>query len=246
VSIFQLAQTDTKGGNVTVRELLADAEKRIAADFADQPELRADLTKVVAEVKRGIARMVPLGMILEVRGEVELQSAAGVRKPAVPQTLVHLDDRLTLLADAQVQLVFLSDLHKERLKPGREVTIDPKGCQPADAVLERDTSVLMTFVRLPKGTFYMGWDSRPGSARKTTIKEDFEIAVHAVTQGQWQAVMGSNPSWHTRQGHGRNAVVDVFDEELKLLPVEQVSWDQVQQFIKKVNETERGRGYWYR
>jgi formylglycine-generating enzyme required for sulfatase activity len=246
VNIFQLAQMDTKGGNVTVRELLADAEKRIAADFANQPELRADLTKVVGEVKRGIARMVPLAMILEVRGAVELQSAAGARRPAAAQALVYLDDRLTLSADAQVQLVFLSDLHKERLRPGRAVTIDPMGCQPADAVLERDTSVLMTFVRLPKGTFYMGWNGRPGSARQTEIWEDFEIAVHDVTQGQWQSVMGNNPSWHMRQGHGRNAVVDVFDEELKLLPVEQVSWDDVQEFLKKLNAIERGHGYWYR
>jgi formylglycine-generating enzyme required for sulfatase activity len=246
VRIFQLAGRDAKGGNVTVRDLLADAEKRIPVEFADQPELRAELVKAIADVKRGIARMVPLGMILEVRGAVELRSAAGVRKPAVPQALVHLDDRLTLLPDAQVQLVFLSDLHKERLRPGRAVTIDPRGCQPADAVLERDTSVPMTFVRLPKGTFYMGWNGQAGSARRTEIKEDFEIAVHDVTQGQWQAVMGNNPSWFTHQGHGRNAVVDVFDEELKLFPVEQVSWDQAQEFIKKLNEAERGRGYWYR
>ena len=63
-------------------------------------------------------------MILEVRGTVQLQSATGVNKAAVPQALVNLDDRLTLSADAQVQLVFLSDFHKERLKPGRDVTID--------------------------------------------------------------------------------------------------------------------------
>jgi hypothetical protein len=34
------------------------------------------------------------------------------------------------------------------------VIIDSRGCEPADAVLERDNSVLMTFVRLPKGTYY--------------------------------------------------------------------------------------------
>jgi hypothetical protein len=56
-------------------------------------------------------------------------------------------------------MAFLSDLHKERLHAGREATIGRKGCSPADAVRERDDSVLMTFVRLPKGTFYMGWDA---------------------------------------------------------------------------------------
>ena len=61
----------------------------------------------------------------------------------------------------------------------------------------------MTFVRLPKGTFYMGWDGDEEWAKKTEIKEDFEIAVHDVTQGQWQAVMGNNPSYFSHIGTGR-------------------------------------------
>ena len=40
--------------------------------------------------------------------------------------------------------------------------------------------------------------------------------------------------------------MDISDEELKLFPVEQVSWDDAQAFIKKLNEKERGRGYLYR
>jgi formylglycine-generating enzyme required for sulfatase activity len=92
----------------------------------------------------------------------------------------------------------------------------------------------------------MGWDGKPGSAKKSEIKEDFEIAVHDVTQGQWEAIMGNNPSRFSRKGIGRNAVLDISDEELKLFPVEQVSWDEVQAFLKKLNEKERSRGYWYR
>jgi formylglycine-generating enzyme required for sulfatase activity len=164
----------------------------------------------------------------------------------VPQALLYPDDRLTLAVDAQVQLVFLSDLHKERVQPGREAAIGRKGCSPAAAVRERDDSVLMTFVRLPKGTFYKGWDGKAGSAKMTEIKEDFEIAVHDVTQGQWEAIMGSNPSWFSRKGNGRNSVLDISDEELKLFPLDGVSWDEVQAFLKELNEKERGRGYLYR
>jgi formylglycine-generating enzyme required for sulfatase activity len=245
VSIFQLAQTDVKGGNVTVRQILADAETRIPVEFADQPELRGELVSAIGTVKRGIARRTPQAMLLEVRGTVQLQSAAGVRKAAGPQVLVNLDDRLSLSADGQVQLVFLGDLHKERLKPGREVTIDAKGCQPADAIREREDSVLMTFVRLPRGTFYMGWDGT-NKGVKTPIKEDFEIAVHDVTQGQWQAVMGNNPSWFSRTGNGSSSILDISDEELKLFPVENVSWDDAQEFLQKLNEKERDSGYLYR
>jgi formylglycine-generating enzyme required for sulfatase activity len=248
VSIFQKAERDEKGGNVTVRQLLAEAETRIPVECAGQPELREDLVAALGKVKRGIARRVPQAMILEVRGKVTLHSHQGEAKRVAPQALVYLDDRLSLGADGEVQLVFLADLHKERLKAGREVTIDFMGCDPATAVRERDDSVLMTFVRLPKGTFYMGWDGRPGSAIQTEIKEDFGIAVHDVTQGQWEAIMGvgNNPSWFSRNGLGRDNVLDISDEELKLFPAESVSWNDAQEFIRRLNERERGRGYWYR
>ncbi len=243
VSIFRISERDVQGGNITARQILADAEKRIPLEFASQAELRAELLAAIGEVKRGIGRATPQAMILEVRGTVQLQSATGVHKLAVPQALVHLDDRLTLSADAEIQLVFLSDFHKERLKPGRAVAVDWKGCEPADAVLERDNNILMTFVRLPKGTFYMGGGGGK-KGMKTEIKEDFEIAVHDVTQGQWEAVMGENPSQYSpiRTGAGK----DISDEELKLFPVENVSWDDAQEFIKKLNKKQRGSGYLYR
>jgi formylglycine-generating enzyme required for sulfatase activity len=91
----------------------------------------------------------------------------------------------------------------------------------------------------------MGWDGQKKGV-KTEIQEDFEIAVHDVTQGQWQAVMGNNPSWFSRKGNGRADILEVSDEELKLFPVEQVSWDDVQAFLNKLNEKDRKSGYWYR
>jgi serine/threonine protein kinase/formylglycine-generating enzyme required for sulfatase activity len=247
VSIFRIK--DIHAGNATTaRQILTQAEQRIPIEFARQPELRDELLAAIADVNRALARTIPAAMILEARGAIQLHSRRGAGARPVPQTLLYPDDRLTLAADAQVQLVFLSDLHKERLQAGRVATIGRKGCAPADAVRERADDVLMTFVRLPKRTFYMGWNGAPGSAKKTEIKEDFEIAVHDVTQGQWEAVMGagSNPSWVSRKGAGRGGVLDVSDEELKLFPVEQVSWHDAQAFIKKLNEKYRRGGYLYR
>ena len=57
----------------------------------------------------------------------------------------------------------------------------------------KDGPLGMKFVPLPKATFYMGWNGLKGSAKKTEIKEDFEIAIYTVTQGQWQELMGKNP-----------------------------------------------------
>jgi formylglycine-generating enzyme required for sulfatase activity len=253
VSIFRIK--DIRAGNTrTARQILNEAEQRIPTEFADQPDLRDELLAAIADVNRNLDRTVPAAMILEARGAIRLHSPRGGSARPVPQTLLYPTDRLSLAADARVQLVFLSDLHKERLQAGREATIGRKGCSPAAAVRERADDVLMTFVRLPKGTFYMGWGSdyrdpmKITKGKKREIKEDFEIAVHAVTQGQWEAIMGksNNPSYFSRKGNGRNSVLDISDEELKLFPVETVSWDDAQKFIKKLNEKERGRGYLYR
>ncbi len=72
------------------------------------------------------------------------------------------------------------------------MTVRRDGSQPPEAVVARDEDIWTTFVHLPNGTFYMGWDGRKKGV-KTEIPEDFEIAAHVVTQSQWQAVMGANP-----------------------------------------------------
>ena len=55
-----------------------------------------------------------------------------------------------------------------------------------------------------------------------TIKYSFYMGIYPVTQKQWTALMDYNPSEHKRED----------------LPVEHVSWDDVQRFVKKLNETE--------
>src|SRR5262249_11785843 len=160
--------------------------------------LRADLMATLEDARSGLGA--PAAMLLEVRGAVELRPRKGAAKQAARNVLLFPGDRLSLGADGHVRLVVLSDLHQEWLPPGPPAPVGRKGCGPAEAVGRRSHDIMMTFVRLPKGTFYMGWNGAKGSAKKTEIKEDFEIAVHAVTQGQWQAVMGTNASMFSRQG----------------------------------------------
>ena len=123
------------------------------------------------------------------------------------------------------------------------LTANTVGAEPPKP---KDGPLGMKFVPLPKGTFYMGWDGDEGTAMKTEIKEDFEIAVYTVTQGQWQELMGNNPSCFSRDGEGKDKVKDIKDEDLKQFPVEQVSWNDAQEFIKKLNEQEKGKGWMYR
>ena len=97
--------------------------------------------------------------------------------------------------------------------------------------------VSLEMVEIPTGSFCMG--SNDGNAdekpvHQVTINYSFYIGKYEVTQVQWQAVIGNNPS---------NFKGD-FGEPYFKLPVEQVSWDDAQSFIKKLNE--RNDGFTYR
>jgi formylglycine-generating enzyme required for sulfatase activity len=81
------------------------------------------------------------------------------------------------------------------------------------------------FVRVPKGTFWMGWDTAQKQGKQVTIEQDFQLAAYTVTQEQWEAVMGNNPSFFSRQGRSSELVKDILDADLKWFPVETVSWD---------------------
>ena len=116
----------------------------------------------------------------------------------------------------------------------------------AEPATPKDGPLGMKFVKLPKGTFFMGWDGEKKKGTKTEINVDVEIAVHTVTQGQWQELMKNNPSWFARAGRGMLHVKDISDADLKQFPVEQITWNATQEFINKLNEQERASGWSYR
>jgi formylglycine-generating enzyme required for sulfatase activity len=239
-NIFGRSELEKKQGAFSPFQLLDRAEQRIPVEFADHPELRAELLATLEDARTELGA--PVAMLLEVSGAVELRPRKAAAKQAAPNVLLLSGDWLSLGADGKARLVVLSDLHQEWLTPGPEATVGRKGCVPVEAVSRRSNDIMMTFVRLPKGTFFRR------SGKKTEIQEDFEIALHTVTQGQWQAVMGSNPSAFSRQGPQQASVSGISQEELKLFPVESVSWNDALAFIKKLNqrETERRSGYSYR
>jgi formylglycine-generating enzyme required for sulfatase activity len=116
-----------------------------------------------------------------------------------------------------------------------------KGKEKEDALV-----AAMKFVKVPKGTFWRGWDGRMKQSKQVEIKQDFEVAAFTVTQAQWQEVMGGNPSFFSRKGGGKDKVKDVKDADLARFPVENVSWDDVQEFLKKLNAGQKGKGWLYR
>ncbi len=94
---------------------------------------------------------------------------------------------------------------------------------------ERDWEIArgvnMTFCWCPPGDFLMGSpkteQERYDDEKQVhvTLTKGFWMAKTEVTQAQWRAVMGNNPSHYNGDD----------------LPVENVSWDEAQEFIKKVN-----------
>ena len=96
----------------------------------------------------------------------------------------------------------------------------------------------MRFVWIPAGRFEMGSpvvESGRDSdevQHEVRISRGFWMGKHEVTQGVWQAVMGSNPSRFRGCG--------------PWCPVESVSWGDIQEFIGRLNRLASGRGYRYR
>ena len=92
----------------------------------------------------------------------------------------------------------------------------------------------MEFVYIEPGTFMMGSPSNESgrgsneNQHKVTLTRGFYMQTTEVTQGQWKKVMGNNPS---KFKNGDD------------YPVEQVSWNDVQEFIKKLNQKEGRNKY---
>ncbi|WP_440945127.1 formylglycine-generating enzyme family protein [Methanosarcina sp. T3] len=87
-------------------------------------------------------------------------------------------------------------------------------------------SIRMDFVLIPAGEFDMGSPSREkcrklweSPVHKVTIEKPFYMGRYPVTQEQCSKVMGSNPSYFRGEKH----------------PVETVSWEEAQVFIRKLN-----------
>ena len=101
-------------------------------------------------------------------------------------------------------------------------------------------SLGMEFMWIPAGRFLMGSpedeEGRHVSAtevqHEVRISKGFWMKKYEVTQGEWELVMGANPSY--------------YDECGPRCPVEGVSWDDTQEFIRGLNKGKSGRGHRYR
>ena len=113
-----------------------------------------------------------------------------------------------------LSLIGALSLLAQEVNPGKEEVIDlGKG-------------VKLEMVLIPAGKFKMGSPESEQARRndekqyEVTLTKPFYMGKYEVTQEQWESVMGNNPSSRTKGAK---------------LPVTDVSWEDCQEFIKKLN-----------
>ncbi len=97
----------------------------------------------------------------------------------------------------------------------------------------RDNETNIEMVLIPPGTFDMGCSASnaygcnadESPVHTVTLTKAFYMGRYEVTQAQWTARMGSNPSFFN------SASAEVPAAQVPLRPVERVSWDTVQNFL---------------
>jgi len=112
----------------------------------------------------------------------------------------------------------------------------PKESLGKEAVIDLGKGIKLEMVLIPAGKFMMGsplsekgrfnpaskMDTKAGdeTQHEVTLTKPFYMGKYEVTQEQWEAVMGNNPSSKTKGAK---------------LPVTDVSWDDSKEYIKKLN-----------
>jgi formylglycine-generating enzyme required for sulfatase activity len=183
---------------------------------------------VIEEAEEGIRKRLPLFPVLLDRvlppvrfrslQSVNLSAWDGATSSFAFQGLVR-NIRRTLGQPAELEL--------PRLTP--QVIPQPDLSEPPSAE-KFSNSLDMHFVLIPAGTFMMGsgieqeGDEDEQPQHQVTLSRPFYVQTTPVTQGQWHQVMGENPSFFRECGED--------------CPVENVSWDEVQEFIEKLNRME--------
>lgn len=130
-------------------------------------------------------------------------------------------------AEASHNTLFTSDKHPEVPSKERQMLVPPKVL-----ALDCGKGTKLELLLIPAGEFQMGStedfrdvfgkiDDACKPVHAVRFTNPFYLGKYEVTQRQWLAVMGSNPSEHKGNVN---------------LPVENVSWEQCQEFCKKLSD----------
>jgi uncharacterized protein (TIGR02996 family) len=111
------------------------------------------------------------------------------------------------------------------------------GVRPCWPVLTN--SIGMQFALIPAGTFLMGSPTdedchlEDEQQHEVEITRPFWLGTYPVTQAEYERVMGTNPSYFSASGGGKERVRDL---DTGRFPVEQVSWEEAAAFCWRLSE----------
>lgn len=109
----------------------------------------------------------------------------------------------------------------------RQLLTDKSGPPPSStaksAQASKDCEFCPAMITVPGGSFKMGSNNHSSEQPIRTVSvPSFLLGKYEVTQGEWKAVMGSNPSANTSCGNH--------------CPVERISWNDAKTFVHRLNE----------
>lgn len=111
--------------------------------------------------------------------------------------------------------------HADAARRARDNLLSSTPWQPVAGSNIKDCANCPDLVVIPNGSFTMG-GAVPGNTPQHRVNiTSFAIGTTEVTQAQWRAVMGTNPSLFRSCGDD--------------CPVENISWNDVQQYLQKLN-----------
>jgi formylglycine-generating enzyme len=146
---------------------------------------------------------------------------------------IHQENKKAIMAYCKKEEIM--NFHNKITVSLSMVTLLLTGCSVAQVAgpIEQASDPItgMEFVAIPGGCFQMGDLFGEGANDERSVHEvcvdGFFMGKYEVTQSEWEKVMGNNPSEFQKGPR---------------YPVEQVSWDVVQDFIKKLN-SQSGKQY---
>ena len=176
--------------------------------------------------------------------------------------------RVVLVADAVKELLAKSEANapSSAVAPFDEAQArahQEKWAMHLGVPVEYENSIGMKFLLVPPGEFLMGskpeeieaalkvaaypdWREKivsEGPQHKVILTKPIYVGATEVTQSQYEQVMGTNPSFFSATGQGKEAVVNL---ETGNLPVESVSWFDAVEFCAKLSQQEKLKPFDFR
>jgi formylglycine-generating enzyme required for sulfatase activity len=221
--LFIMANGDVLSGETLERKV------EIRTDYGKVPVAFSEMQVIQLQGGENVTAVITKTNGDTMRGtleteEISLDLDIGLQVPAI-----YKDKFAKVLVDQASKQAAVQFGIQQPVAGESDGVLPIEGVPPSEKTITLDLGkkVIMKLVLIPAGKFLMGSpeneagrDENEGPQREVTISKPFYIGIYEVTQEQYEAVIGSNPS--------------EFKGAAK--PVENVSWDNAMEFCKRLSQ----------